>query len=117
MKERGNISKGLVVAAGFILAVISGGYFYLARDSAPAESLLLVQSANETGVDGDLLKALRELKVIKFDTTIFKDPIFRSFYDFGTELTPQPRGRPNPFAPVTNYSSAPTFSTSTTSTP
>ncbi len=101
MKERGNTSKSLLITLGIIAALGFLGYLYLTRDTAVETDLLIVESATgATGVDGDLLKALQELRTIKLDLAIFNDPTFRSFEDFGNQLTPQEPGRSNPFAPI-----------------
>lgn len=101
MKERGNTLKSLVIVIGTLAVVGFIGYTYLTRDASIDESsLLIVESPTASGVDGDLLKALQQLRTIKLDSAIFSDPSFRSFEDFGTRLTPQSPGRPNPFAPI-----------------
>lgn len=102
MKERGNTSKSLLIALAVIAAVGFFGYLYLTREPSVEDDLLLVESSGTTGVDGDLLKALQELRTIKLDLAIFSEPVFRSFQDFGNQLTPQTPGRPNPFAPITS---------------
>jgi len=101
MKERGNTIKNLVIAIGVLAALGVVGYMYITRDASVDADLLVVESADQSvGVDGDLLRALQELRTIKLDTTIFNDQVFRSFIDFGTVLTPQQTGRDNPFAPI-----------------
>lgn len=52
------------------------------------------------GGDNELLLLLVNLKSITLDDSIFSDPAFRSLIDFGQELTQEPTGRQNPFAPV-----------------
>lgn len=100
MKEQGNAIKSLVIAVGILAAVGFLGYLYLSREAVVEESLLIVEAPDSGAVDGDLLRALQELRTIKLDTTIFENSVFRSFYDFGTQIAPQDKGRPNPFAPV-----------------
>jgi len=113
MKERGNTTKSLLIAVAILGAVGFGAYAYINRGAPEAtDDLIVIDTSGATGVDGDLLQALQQLRVIKLDTTIFGEPLFRSFLDFGTEITPQPRGRQNPFAPVGSTSVAPAGPTS-----
>jgi hypothetical protein len=112
MKERGNTTKSLLIAIAILGAVGFGAYAYINRGAPETTDLIVVDTSNATGVDGDLLQALQQLRVIKLDTSIFGEPLFRSFLDFGTEIAPQPRGRQNPFAPVGSTSIAPASQTS-----
>jgi hypothetical protein len=115
MKERGNTTKSLLIAVAILAALGFGGYTYINRGSAVSPDLLVAESAgSSSGLDGDLLKALQQLKTIKLNTKIFQDPVFRSFFDFGTTIQRQETGRPNPFAPV---SASSTMNASSTSNP
>lgn len=101
MKERGNTTKNLLIAVAILAAIGFGGYTYINRGSEVSPDLLVAESTGSTSdLDGDLLKALQQLKVIKLNTKVFQDPVFRSFFDFGTTIQQQETGRPNPFAPV-----------------
>jgi hypothetical protein len=100
MKERGNTTKSLLIAVAILGAIGFGGYAYINRDASVSTDLLVAESAGASGLDGDLLKALQQLKTIKLNTNIFQDPVFRSFFDFGTTIQRQETGRQNPFAPV-----------------
>lgn len=100
MKERGNTTKSLLIAVAILGAIGFGGYAYIQRGSTTSVDLLVAESAGSSNLDGDLLKALQQLKTIKLNTTIFQDAVFRSFLDFGTVIQKQDTGRPNPFAPI-----------------
>lgn len=47
-----------------------------------------------------ILALLEELKHINLDETFFTSPVFASLQDWGVELIPEPKGRPDPFAPI-----------------
>ncbi len=112
MKERGNTTKSLLIAVAILAALGFGGYEYINRDSAASTDLLVSEaSGSSSGLDGDLLKALQQLKTIKLNTGVFQDPVFRSFFDFGTTIQRQEIGRQNPFAPVGNASAPSASST------
>ncbi|MFA6158779.1 MAG: hypothetical protein WC763_04140 [Candidatus Paceibacterota bacterium] len=113
MKERGNTVQSLLIAIGALAVLGFVGYLYITRDTTASTDLLVVQDSGTVGVDSDLLKALGQLKAIRLDTTIFSDPVFRSFFDFSTQLVDQPKGRPNPFAPLNAPASTQSSTTST----
>lgn len=73
-------------------------YFFIHKsDSGP----VVTSSQELPGTQSsELLNALGNLQNINFDGTIFADPVFLSLTDFSIQLTPQPKGRPNPFAPL-----------------
>lgn len=95
--------KNLLIT--IIALVLLGGamYFYMTRDTGN-EDLLLVGvpsgDANLAVVDNDLLTTLRQLRGITLNDEIFKLDAWKTFVDFGKILTPEPIGRPNPFAPL-----------------
>lgn len=47
-----------------------------------------------------VLEMLNRLTALKLDRSFFDSPLFRSLQDFGVEVVPEPKGRPNPFAPI-----------------
>jgi hypothetical protein len=111
MQETGN-KKNLIIVAVIILGLGAAVYFYISRDRTSDELLTGVPAGTALAtVDGTLLSALRELKKLKLDDSIFKNPIWLSLSDFGRTLAPQPSGRPNPFAPL--GANTESFSTST----
>ena len=69
----------------------------------PGEDAGVLTSKNITtrgGGDNQLLLLLVNLRSITLDDSLFRDPAFRDLIDFGQQLTPEPTGRQNPFAPV-----------------
>ncbi|MDZ4284265.1 MAG: hypothetical protein U1A28_00375, partial [Patescibacteria group bacterium] len=50
----------------------------------------------------ETLELLSNLKRLSFDEALFRDPRFRSLIDFSVELTPEPKGRRNPFLPFSD---------------
>lgn len=86
---------GGVLGAGLLVYV----YFtYFAGGQGP-----LLTSTTDNGsaaVTQELVVALGNLKTIKLDESIFKDPVFVSLSDFGVVIPAQPVGRRNPFEPT-----------------
>ena len=96
------------------LIVIGGAYVFLtdrkkeespllARNSPVSNTLtqnvLLGENAPELSEVRDIVLILNQLKTISIDDTIFRDPAFVALTDFHREISPQPKGRPNPFLP------------------
>lgn len=111
MKESSS-NKNLAIALIIFAAIVVAGYMYATRDRVVDSDLLIGIPTDTVAVEGDLLTALGQLQTIRLDTTVFDDPVFESLVDIGTVLAEQPKGRPNPFAPIDSSASA--FSSSTT---
>ena|SRR6185369_15752420 len=112
MQEKHNSGKNLLVTIVILAAVVIAGYFYATRDRSSDVLLTSVLSSDApTGVQGDLLSVLRQLKTLKLDDSIFQDPVWNTLHDFGQTLSPQPSFRQNPFAPL---NAAADFSSTTT---
>jgi hypothetical protein len=94
-----------ITIAGMLLAGFVW-YSFLREDAQP---LLNTQDLTQASVDSDVVGGLLQLRAVSLSGTIFTDPAFQSLQDFGSEIIPEPVGRPNPFAPL---SSAPVATTS-----
>lgn len=99
-KQTRNIAIVLVA-----LATIFAAYtFFLRGDDVP-EDVLLSASENDAGAAGaDFVALLYQLKSLHLDLTLFDDPVFKSMENFGTEIPPEPIGKPNPFIPLSEGS-------------
>lgn len=87
----------IILVAGLAVAFFAYSYFF----AKPAEPLLSAEAVSgTTSVDQDLISLLLELRSIKLDDSIFSDPAFISLQDFSQNLTEEPIGRVNPFAPL-----------------
>lgn len=102
-----HIDKRVAVGFGVVLLVIIGWLFYRMGSTNTTEGPIseVRVSPLDATLGRELLAALATLKSTKLDTSIFDDPVFMSLTDFGVEISAQPVGRRNPFAP---------FATSTT---
>lgn len=90
----------IVVGATALIVVV--GIWYGMRDAEPSGDLLVTETFTgpESEVEKDLVATLLELRSISLDGTIFSDPAFLRLADYGSEIIPEPIGRPNPFAPL-----------------
>lgn len=88
-------AQNLLMILGLVLVAGLGYYVYSQR---AALSLNTGTVDNELAVTtNEFVQRLAELSNIKYDTTIFSDPRFRSLVDFSEPINPQPVGSPNPF--------------------
>lgn len=106
MQDKKNTN--LVIVGIVILAVAVACYFYVTRDQSPTDLLTGETAGVALSVDGDLISALSSLRRLKMDDSIFANPVWLSLTDFGQTLSPQPSGRPNPFAPFEGAATAAT---------
>ena len=92
--------KNNIILATIVLIVISaGGFYYISRDKQDDSDLLTSESV-ENGVDRELLATLLQLKSLKFNPGLLQSNTFKSLKDFSREIPDEPKGRPNPFAPI-----------------
>lgn len=94
-----NIIIGVIVIGGLF-----AGYSIFFKSDSVAEPLLLVE---EGGVSStapesatELLRILADLRRINLDVSLLGEETYRALRDFSVLLSPEPRGRANPFAPV-----------------
>ncbi len=82
--------------------VLVGGGWYLLSNSSPSSTPDLIATGPSTSSSDNqqLVTTLNELRAVKLDNSIFSNPAFQSLQDFTTPITPEPVGRPNPFAPL-----------------
>jgi hypothetical protein len=105
-------NKIAVGGLAFVIAVVA---WYVLRDAGGAqENFLLTENVAEgTEADRDLVATLLQLRTVSLSGTIFSDPIFQTLQDFGSQIIPEPVGRPNPFAPLGGGGPPPSTGTST----
>ncbi|MBI5817001.1 MAG: hypothetical protein HZB09_01090 [Candidatus Yonathbacteria bacterium] len=110
-------SSNIIKNAGIgviALIVVGGAYIFLVSDKKTESPLLTANSpvtggltqdilntsaAPQLGEVRDIVSILNQLKTISIDDGIFKDPAFMALTDFHREISPQPKGRSNPFLP------------------
>ncbi|QQG38218.1 MAG: hypothetical protein HYS26_01535 [Candidatus Kaiserbacteria bacterium] len=92
--------KTLLITVVAIILVI--GVWYGISSDAPSSSLLTSENVGGAGSaeDQNLVETLLQLRAVSLSGAILGDPAFLSLQDFGTQIVPEPIGRPNPFAPL-----------------
>lgn len=94
----------LLILAGIVLA---GIIWYSFLGGKGKEQLLKSEDLTKPGaVDESIVNTLLQLRAVSLSGTIFGDPAFMSLQDFGSQIVPEPVGRPNPFAPLVGTTTA-----------
>ena len=95
------ISQHKILSALALVIIILAAWYGLDSSSAPATTSSLATTTVSGNAPGDdLVSTLLTLRTVSLSGTIFSDPLFTTFKDFTTQITPEPVGRPNPFAPL-----------------
>jgi hypothetical protein len=58
------------------------------------------QSTAASALNAEATLVLGKIEALQLDGSILTDPAFLSLIDFSVEIEAQPKGRPNPFAPI-----------------
>lgn len=104
----------LVVILGVVVVAALGWYVFL-RDTAPTP-LLTTQDLTVQGTeDREVVETLLQLRTISLAGTILTDPAFLRLIDTGTQIIPEPVGRPNPFLPISRSGTSTSTPSSATS--
>ena len=92
MKTYGAI---VIVVLVFVLA-----YFYMSGDSSTSTANTGTLTAGSTygAVGSSELSLLNQVRSLRIDTALFRDPVFLSLQDYSVSIPPENVGRPNPFA-------------------
>lgn len=90
-----NSNTVLLIIATLIVA--AGAYWYFSTGTGNEPSLS-ADSAPENAAQIQFRALVSTLQPISFDTAIFSDPRFDALVDLTTPITPEPLGRPDPFA-------------------
>ena len=85
------------VAVGVLIIFVA--WWFVAPEPSQG-SLLTTESVGGTGADKGIVDTLLTLRAVSLSGSIFDDPAFASLRDFGTQITAEPVGRENPFAPI-----------------
>lgn len=93
-KYKNILTIGVVLLAAFVAYSV----FLKPDTSAPLTATAI--NATQSAVDQELITLLSQLRSISLDVAIFSDEQFHSLKDFSQEIVPEPVGRTNPFAPL-----------------
>jgi len=95
-KEKGKNKKTIILVIILLVLIFIGYKFFWNTDSAASDETAVID--NEVVLK--FVAMLEEIKALKLDVSFFASPIFTSLKDYTVEISPQPVGRKNPFAPI-----------------
>lgn len=91
----------ILAGAGVLVALVA--WWSLSGDDGSSGAVLATQGDTALASnERDIVDTLLQLRAVSLSGTVFSDPVFSSLQDFGTQIVPEPVGRPNPFAPVSS---------------
>ncbi len=92
------ITEHKAILAVIAIVILGVAWYGLYGSSGDAPVLA---GGGSTGVDPgeSVVRTLSQMHSISLSAAIFSDPAFQGLKDFGTQIVPEPVGRPNPFAP------------------
>src|SRR3989344_6917497 len=96
------INKNMLLVVALIIVLIAGYFtFFRKSDTTGTELVDVGTNLGVPAVGQELLIELNRLNALKsINKDIFTDPVFVSLKDFTQNITPEPLGRSNPFAPI-----------------
>ena len=86
-----------LVSVGVGILLLGIGYYLFFMQHGSTAPVTVTDSAGTSPVSQNLLVTLANLRTIKLNDSIFRDPAFQSLTDFGVVIPPEPAGRRNPF--------------------
>ncbi|MEI7463553.1 MAG: hypothetical protein WCK03_04145 [Candidatus Taylorbacteria bacterium] len=111
-------SKKTIIIIVVLIVASAIAYFYYESSNTVTNSGLetTAETTDAQAAGARVLSLLNQIKSIKIDTTVFKDPSYLSLRDYSVEIPQDNVGRSNPFAPLPGTASA-TTTPGTTVTP
>jgi len=98
-------NKKLLIA--FAIATIFFMWNMLGGSNDTSSNAILISDAQDdtqvvprTEVDQEIVRLLIDMRSLRLDGSLFVSPGFGMLHDFSREIVPEPQGRPNPFAPI-----------------
>ena len=105
-------SKKPYLIIGVVVVILAFVHFY-SKGSGSENASLLEQSSQNTDVSVQVTALFNQIKFLRIDTSLFKDPAYKTLRDYSVAIPQQNVGRTNPFAPVSGFSSRIQTATST----
>lgn len=75
-------------------------YNFFLKPDGTEEGVVSNAPSQQPQAGREILSLLIDLKEIQLNGELFQSNAFQSFEDFSIPIAPEPKGRPNPFAPV-----------------
>jgi hypothetical protein len=99
--------KNIIIIIGIVLlALVVYFYYEGSRPTADTSFETVTANADAEAVGSRVLSLLNQIRSLKIDTTVFKDPAYMSLRDYSVAIPQEDVGRENPFAPISGLSAA-----------
>ncbi len=93
--------KTIIIIAAIIIISIVGYFYYMGGQTTSSSTLEVSKDTTDAQIAGQrVLGLLNQIRSLKIDTSLFKDPLYLTLIDYAVDVPPQEIGRPNPFAPI-----------------
>lgn len=96
--------RNIIIACAVIIGAFFGYSYFFGGDQNNGAALSVSTPSPESTVGRDLLIILANLQTLRLDDSVFRNPAFQALKNFRVELSPEPVGRENPFAPLSGSS-------------
>ena len=96
-KNNGNTKLIVVVA---VLIIIALSWLTFSKPKTTEEQLLQFADSQMSEIEKDVVKTLTAVGKIELKIDVFKNPAFSQLIDISRQITQEPIGRANPFAPI-----------------
>ena len=104
-----------------VIFVIAGFIIYKSFFGTSLPDIGAVLNSDNTatttiGAEGqDIIDMANKINTVSIDSGLFSSPLFLNLVDFDVPPTPEPQGRPNPFANIGNDTGSGVFLVATSS--
>lgn len=92
--------KNIGIIAAAIVVLLGGYWYFFTGSSSSGTDVPLSATPAASAQETRFLELTNQLNPIAFDTSLFSDPRFALLVDLSTNVTPEPAGRTDPFAPI-----------------
>jgi hypothetical protein len=87
-----------------VILLLFGGYYYWSTSSTSENAGQLTTESSSAAASSlagrEILAALRELRSLRIDSSVFESAVYKSLVDYTIATTSEPLGRLDPFAPL-----------------
>lgn len=92
--------KNLTIIASVGVVILGIGYLLFFKSGGLPQDLVQAPATPISEAQRSFLVLLQELKQVSFDTSFFQDPYFASLRTVDFSVTPETKGKKDPFAPL-----------------
>ena len=97
LKNKGNTK---VIVAVSVLIILALSWFTFSKPKTQDDSIMKYDNPDLSATDKKILETLSSVGNIDIDPQVLEDPAFRLLQDRSRQITEEPIGRANPFAPI-----------------